>query len=407
MTHRFFRLMVTCLLAWPLAASAAEPMTEAQAIALALSRPELERAQEAQLKVTRAQLEDQLKRPLPTLGLTHEQVLGDDRVASLTLSLVAQQQLDLSRWRERRRESQPDREAALKSGAQQRRVEITRAVRLAFYEAAHHQRRLEILDEELTALKRGVDVLSARVARDDASRYELLRLEREQTLLNAQRELWQLKQQEALGQLKQWTGGGSQPNAVKATLRPLMPVKPSQASEPSAPNIRQLDHMADALAKDRRVWGQPGLRGWTVGAGYRLASMGPVYGHGFILSLSAPLPLWSVDQARISELDAQRALIIQERSILSAQRQANLEDAYGRCERALKALERLELEDKAGQELERMATKAYEAGESSMSEWLEVRRRELGLRLTAHELAWEARRAAIELEYQRGQEVVR
>lgn len=401
MAHRFFGVMVMSL--WPLTAMAAQPMTEAQAIELALSRPQLERSQRAQLQVTRAQLEDQLKRPLPTLGLTHEQVFGDDRVASMALSLVAQQELDPGAWRARQRESLPDKEAALKAQAQQRRVEIARAVRLAFYEAAYHQRRLEIMDEEQAALKRGLEVLSARVARDDASRYELMRLEREQTLLQAQRALVLLKQHEALGQLHAWTGGNA-PSAVSATLRPMRPIL---EEKPSSPQLRALDHQASALAKDRQVWGQPWLRGWTLGAGYRLASMGPVYGHGFILSLSAPLPLWSVDLPRIEELEAQREVIVQERERLSAWRVASIQAAYERCERALKALDGLELEEKAGQELERMASKAYEAGESSMSEWLEVRRRELGLKLTAHELAWEARRAAIELDYQRGQEGAR
>ena len=391
------------LLAAPAPASAqGDVWTEEQAVARALANPDVKDALEGRIRADRAEVEAATVVPTPTLEVAHEQVFGDEQVAYLESTVGLHQQLDLSSWRGRLRETLPHREAALRAETDEWRLLVATSVRAAFFEVRYREERLRALDEWMGHLERGVAVSTARQERGDASLYDLRRVQRELETAAAQRAREEAILEEAWAALRTWSQWTSRPTLTGA----LPPDGLSKQASETLPELRRLQHLELALSAEEAAWGSPFWRGWSIGAGYRFAEAGSESGHGFVASLSIPLAFWNNDLPEIDRLRAEQAAIGGELRFgrtLAEQAEAA---AGERLERALAVLSNLRVPERDA-ELTHLAETAYGAGEATLTELLDAYESETELALSRIDLQWEARRAAIELDRRRGNGVPR
>jgi outer membrane protein TolC len=386
-------VLVFTILMWPAGLSAQQrTWTVSETVAHVLANParaEQLRAEQASLAAGNAQ---ETAHPLPRLGIDQELVFGNAQVGYTQLTVRGEQQFDLSSWRSALREAAPHRRAALEAYAAQRELEDTLRVKHAFYEVRYREERQAVFARQLIQLERAVQSITARAEVGDASTYEQRRIERERRLILAQRELESMHQMEAWSSLQALTLWSDDPKLV-GELRPQ-----AGSSKPrQIPGLVALERERHALQLEREAWGSPMLRDWTLSAGYRYADVGGSIGHGFIVSLSLPLALWSSDQPRQDRLMAEyaqvdNALKLEQQRLSAAQTRAKT-----RMDKAIAALEQHKKDDGDAQLVE-LSELAYSSGEFSLVELLDIYRSETEMELTRIDLEWEARRSALELE---------
>ena len=394
MVNRFmWSIVVMTSYLQPLWAQAPNPMTVEQLVVHALSEPTLEAEHEAMTKEERATMAHQLMRPLPTFGIDQEYVFGSTQVAYDQVTASVSQGVDFSDWRTRMHESYSSRQAALDTVHELWRFEIAMDVRAAAYEALYRQERLLLMDDRISQLARAMGDLDARAKVGDVSRYEVLRLERGLVHARAQRSRENVLLKETLGQLAMWV-----PEVPLEQLKGDL--KPSSAyveSSGTPLSIRRLDSLELALAQEYEAWGNPFLRGWILGAGYRFARVGGDSGHGFMLSVTIPLVVRDSDQPQQDILDARRAKVQAERTLLRRQNQAQQQAARSRLNQALAGLEVLARTSDDHLDVLTLATTSYRAGEISVDDLLNTYQTETELELLRVDMAWEARRADLDL----------
>lgn len=389
------------LLVMATSASAQERgLSAEQAVALALSSPHFDAVAQAKQAQLKAALNAQLVRPVPQLSLTHEQVFGDANVAQLQLTAQAQYQLDLSDWRAKTAQALPHEQRAVAAQQQQWRLEVERQVLYAFYKVRYHQARGALVATRLAYVEGALALMAARAQGGDVATLEVKRLEREVAVVKAAQTTERAAELEAWATLEAWIGASSSSTALSGELAP--PAPDLQPSKPTSPALKALEHTASAQTLKAQAYGQPFWRGWEVGGGYRIAQMGASLGHGFVLSLAAPLPLWNIDAARQDELMAQAQ---------QAQAEVRLgQDLAQRAELAAiaryKALAQTLAQLPSAQEddaLTKLGERAFSAGELSLVELLDLYQSQAELSLARVELQWGLRQAALDLQYRRGQ----
>ena len=394
---RFFA--VCLLLALPGLASAQNGRWSADdAVRRALARPELRTILQGELRAARADVAMATVSPNPSLSLTHEQVLGDQRISYLETTITAQQQLDLSGRRRRLRATLAPRTAALKAQMQGRRLRVATAVRAAFHGVRHRQERVAVLDAWIVGLKRAVAATAARQARGDVSEYAVRRMRRELQTAHALQASERSRLAEAWAALRRWTPWDTRP-ALRGALVPPAP-GPAPAGA-TLPGLLRLQHERDALKVEARAWGSPFWRGWTLGGGYRFANAGGTSGHGFMLSLAVPLAFRNIDRPRLARLAGEQDRVGAE---LDLQRRLAAQAEAAARQRLVETLQALAALGKPGEDsgLTAMAEAAWRSGEAPLTAFLDASRSETDLKLTRIDLQFEARRAAIELDRRRG-----
>ncbi len=373
--------------------------SEVDAVERALSNPDRAAVLASRLREAQAETAIDTVIATPTLGLSFEQVVGAVDVASSEFSATVEQPLDLSGWRGHVRDALPHREAALRAEAEAQNLEIAAQVREAFFEVLFRQRRLEVLDGWIARLREGVEAASAREARGDTSLYAVRRVERALDTAHAQRASEQARLAEAWSALGRWVPWTSRPSIEGD----LAPEAPTQRGGLALPGLARLEALGLELSAQERALGSPSLRGWAVGAGYRFVDAGEA-GHGFIVTLSAPLALWDTDAPKIERLRAHRAELSAELNLLRTQEERAADAAQERLTQTIEALAKLPGQER-GAELTRLAQIAYAAGEATLTELLEAHEGEAELELSRLDLQWESRRAAIELDLRQGRGV--
>jgi len=396
MVGRFFAL-------WTLLVPALAPAAEGawrvdEVVARALADERIEAVLQSRLASLRAGVAEATAHPAPGLGVSHEQVLGDEAAEYREISVVVQQELDLSDRRARLREALPHREAALRARREAWRLEVATAVRRAFFEVRYRQERSGALAGWIERLGRGVRVIEVRERHGDASAYDVRRVQREVETAKAARVRETSLLAEAWASLGVWVPLDT-PAELIGDLRPPPPAPEADLS--SLPNLARLEHEERALGVEQEAWGSPFLRGWTVGAGFRRADLGSATGHGFILSLDLPLTLWNTDAPKVERLRAERARAGGEIRLRRALAERAEAAAHRRVDEALAALGALSPPEHDA-ELTRLAETAYAAGEASLTELLDAYESQTELDLSRVDLQWEARRASIELDRRRG-----
>jgi cobalt-zinc-cadmium efflux system outer membrane protein len=394
---RLFAVAALLAVPWRAAAQEEGAWTADEAVRRALANPEVQGILDGRIRSARAEVEARTVFPTPTLGASHEQVLGDEQVGYLESTILVEQQFDLSSWRSRLRETVPHRERALRAESDEWRLDVATSVRGAFFEVRYREERLRTIDAWIDRLGQGAAAIRARQERGDAAPYDVRRVEREIETARAQRAREEALLAEAWASLGSWSPWSSPPTLTGT----LTPDAPDPASETTLPALARLQHLDLALSAEAEAWGGPFWRGWTVGAGYRFAQVGPESGHGFVVSLSVPLAFWNNDLPEIERLRAEQARVGSELRLGRTLAERAEAAARQRLERALAALSQLAPAERDA-ELTRLAEAAYAAGEATLTELLDAYDSEAELALARVDLQWEARRAAIELDRRRG-----
>lgn len=402
MIHRFLWLVLSMIAlphqAW---AQRSDTLTVEQLVSHALAVPALTQEHDATLEEERALLSRQLTRPLPRFGIDQEYVFGSSQVAYQQVTASVSQQVDLSSWRTRMQQTLASRHAVLETTHHMREFEIAMAVRMAFYQAIYRRERVRLMSVWIAQLEQAISHLAARVGEGDVSRYELVRLERGLVHAHAQSTQEVLLYDESLGQLAMWVPDLPVKD-IEGTLTPPLPIEDTPGASTPLP-VQRLDELDQALRKEYEAWGTPFLRGWMLGGGYRFARVAGDPGHGFMISVEVPLVVRDIDQPQQDLLEAQRAKIGAERTLLQRQHEAQQQEARRRLEAALEGLEDLEGSSSSHLDVLALATASYQAEEISVSDLLATYQTETELELLRVDMAWEARRADLDLRRALGQ----
>lgn len=387
------------------AAATPTGMTEREAVERALAMAQAEPLWEARRRAIRAELDARTRPLLPTLGVAHEQVFGDINVGYVQETVSLGQELDWSGRRRVLRDSLVDREQVLEAERAIWQRELTHEVRVAFYAVRHHELRLQRYDHWLEQLARGGEVLEARVARGDASRYELLRMERELDVVRASRTGETAALARARSELSRWTGGGADSRdgvTAGALAPPVTDEGRPQAGGSIAhlPELALLEREARVMQSEIDALDRPLRRGWMLDAGYRYSRVGPSTGQGFLLELSLPLAPWRTALPLQESLRAEQVATSSEYRVREARHERALQAAAARLEETMRVLGELPDAARDG-ELTELSQAAFDAGEITLLELLDAFESEAELGLARHDLEWEARQAALSLDIYR------
>lgn len=386
-------LAVVAALALTASAAAAAPRTVDDAVEAALAHPGLAALASGRLRAVEAAVEESAAAPVPSLVVEHEQVLTPAGFDGTESTLRVEQALDPGGWRAGLRATAPHRRAAAQAELDALRLEIATGVRRAFYEVRYRQLRVAVVEAWIGRLDRVVSLTAARERRGDVSRLAVRRVEREQATARAERAAEAARLGEAWGALSTLTGWSERP-ALAGELAPAAAADDAAGAHPA---LLRIESEARARAVEAEAWDSPLGRGWTLGAGYRLVGADERFGHGFVLSLGLPLALWNPEQPRIDRLAGERAALEAEASRWQAATARAIAATRQRLADALAALAALPAAA-ADDEFTAVAESAYAAGEATLESLLDAGESTTRLRLAALDLAWEARRAAIELD---------
>lgn len=302
------------------------------AVARALEVPHFNARLAAELNADRARFDEDSVTPLPQLGLAHEQVFGDVNVAYRETSALVQQTFDVAGGRPALRDALTHREVALRAGVAQGREEARGLARHRFYRVVYEQSRAQTMEAWLSALANGVTASP----RDETRRLSAM----------AQVAAQVRRTNAAWTALHQVAPFAARPRldadlaAVAAAGRALAGFGPPQADD-LPPGVARLRALSQAVAAERRAFGRPWLRDWTVGLGYRLAETAGYTGHGVLVGLTVPIALWNVDEARLARLAAEARLLDDEARLEAEQARRGAtaaQTALGEARRALAAL---------------------------------------------------------------------
>lgn len=329
----------------------------------------------------------------PRVEVMRETLNGGVNGDMAEMSIIARQSFDITPWRRKLREAQDHQEAALRHQTHSDKIEIAAKVRSAFFGVRYHQERQEVLTAWLARLEDGVRLMSERERRGDVSLLSVRRIERERDLAVAE------LAREASLLAEAWAG---LQRRVSWQRRPtlhgsLNPERQIPSGSQVLPHLAHLTALDRSLQAAEQAWGSPFLRDWQLGAGYRFEQQAGDRDTGYHLSLGIPLVFWNKDRPRQRRLRARQARLKDELRQARTQAEQAEDAARQRLQHIFDNQDRLPPAEQ-DDDLIVLAMAAFEAGEEPLSELLAAYRGDLDLKLARLDLAWEARRAKIELE---------
>ncbi|MBW2277135.1 MAG: TolC family protein, partial [Deltaproteobacteria bacterium] len=285
------------------------------------------------------------------------------------------------------------------------RIDLEQDTKLLFYRALYRQLRVEAFSAWVASLERVVAEVGRRAAAGDVSEYDLLTLSRELAFARAE-----LAEQQAFRDrdrivLASWIDESPDTAARRELSGVLLPPdRPAnderlQVLIEECPDLATLDAGLDAsrvrAGAARRAW----VPRFTLSAGYKTALAEGTRAHGFVVGLSAPLPLLSQGQAERDAAEADHSALVAERTLAQARVSGKLRGTAAEAGRLFDAAHVLQRELAAtAQRLPEIAEVAYRGGELGVLELVDAHRghRESVLRSLELELA--AREARVELD---------
>jgi outer membrane protein, heavy metal efflux system len=378
-------------------------LTEQQAVLRVLQRSEIQAILSSPLEQSRADLLDTRLWPNPSLELSRQDVnrgVGDAREDSLWL----RQAFDVSGGRRFRIGAAQARVAAAAAERDWRRRTLVADVRTRFHELLAHEQRVDATMRWRAQLERALDVVSARVEAGEASGYERLRLAREYDRAHAMMQITVSDRDRAwlrLAALLGETGTATAPPAPAGELLPERPgpLEPLLAQLDERPDLRALTRDADAIGQDQAAAG----RGWVPELELGVGRIG-VNDHegndiGVLLSARIGLPFADRGQADRARADARLGGARAELAIALAHARAELAAAHGRSLALIDAAAGLARDDgNSAGELLAIGEAAYQGGELSLLELLDVYQSSYQQRIDILDLQQRAREARIELD---------
>ncbi|MFU8896249.1 MAG: TolC family protein [Gammaproteobacteria bacterium] len=391
----FIRLTLVLML--PAAAASAATLTEAEAVRRGLSHPQHQAMQASSVGEARGAATAAGRWPNPEIELGREQVDGA-RGRSEETDLWIRQRLDLAGVRARERDAAQTLVAAARARADMADREQARDIRRRFYDALAADALLRLAVDWHGRLDLLVANTMQRVDAGDASRYELLRLQKELSVVEAEL----LERQAAAASTRQRLFGmlGSEPVGLSGTL---LPPSMDDAVAPGLladhPLLRALEAESDSAllssqAASRRRW--PTL---TLGAGWRTVDEAGYSADGGMFMLGVEVPVFDRGTGERDAASSRARHRTAERWLTKERLAAEARSALGELQ-ARRAGARL-LSDRESEETSflAMAEAAYEAGEIGMAELIDAHRTELTVARERIERARLARESYIELQH--------
>ena len=278
------------------------------------------------------------------------------------------------------------------------RRQRARAIRASFYRAIKLRGETEAMQTWRERLAELGQAVTERVRAGDASRFDRLRIKREQSLLDGRLAASHAELNSARKRLF-----GLLESRPRALAGHLLPADPPQAAAvlaglQSHPEVRRLQAGAEADQLAARAAGREAWPEATLGVGVRRFEDGPISETGGVFSIGVEVPLFDRGRQRRAAAEAGAGAKSAEAAMaiarLETEARALLDELALRRDAALAA--RAALEGDAGS-LPEIAEASYRAGELDVMNLLDAWQTELDLRLQAIELEYAARVAAIEL----------
>lgn len=375
----------------------AEPLTEQQAVRLALDSGPFAEQQQAGRSQARAEADGTALRANPSVEYSRETVsLGPGDTEDEFFWI--RQPLDLAGVNGRQRAAgRQGLQAALRDSEQARRGQAT-TVRQQFYTQLAARQRVALTEQRLERMRQLVRAISERVAAGDASQYDQLRLEQEIALLDSRLAQARADHAEAANGLAALLG------REDVTPRgPLLPSRPTEGRNEAAaalvdhPALQSLDArrrqaLLTAEAAQRSRW--PAV---TVGLGHRRVSEPGDRGTGNLLMLELELPLFDRGQHEQAASRSRARRIEAEQTLLQRRLAARLESLRERLRQEHEAARNLRERLPDGDDgLAAIAEQAYQAGEISVMALIDAHTSELALQLEQLDRARAARSTFIQ-----------
>ena len=278
-------------------------------------------------------------------------------------------------------------------------------LRLVFTDLLLAQERIGVLEGGLSKLNRLVDVLRAREAEGEGSRFERLRAEREVADIETDLETVGIARLMAQARLAAFFAPGTDSSGLTAVGRlgdgatmPGLDSLLTQALE-RRPDYRALTFEEARWETERRAADRLRFPGASVTGGLKRSGSSAARASGYAVTATVAVPLFNRGQAQVARAEAARARVVAERLVLGARIESEVRAAYAAATRygALADSYRVGSVDRAA-ELAAIATAAYEEGEYGILELLDAHRVTLGAQLRLLALSAAGRRAAIELD---------
>ncbi|MGE0373411.1 MAG: TolC family protein [Gammaproteobacteria bacterium] len=393
-------LALVCSLAVSTASDARE-VTEHQALAAALARPELQVLESSRRQAMEAEIEQSVMLPNPVMALGREGFTTGGG-GSIETSYELQQQIDLAGRRRLTRAAGMARLDAFDSAARGRREELVAQVRRGFADLLYRVRILAVLEEGQRRLAAVATVVERLAQTGDASGYDRRRVAREQSA-------HQVRVGTAGAELRRSRAllGGFLDEPDAQALEPvgaLLPAPPPPferltAGLPQRPELTALQAQADASAGELRVAQRAWIPDVTLGIGNRVIDGEEGDNERVMLSLSLPLPVFDRGQPAARKAAAMHAAFQAEHALRAARLAAELDGAWQQASalaRAARSFRRDSLAD--SRELTRIARAAYADGEGTILDLLDAYRTELDAALSSLELDFRAKLARIDLD---------
>ncbi len=399
------RWLLFCLLVAMPVSVGAEPrrITMEEALKLARSSP-LMTALDLEVDRAEAELKARGLFPNPELLFLREEAAGTvDRFATLSVPFLLTGRLSLER------DAAASALKAAVARTEQARVSVVgAAVRDAFVDLLSVQEGTSALEKGAAQLAELGEVLRAREAAGEASRYDRMRAERAHSEVQADFLQARGTLERSRRTLAALLAISSESLEAEGTLQP-------QGELPGAEAVREMARArgdlvaldaeaeradAQALAARRRAVPEPTL---TLGA--KNSQFGGVDDTGAVAGVSFSIPLFDRGQGTSAVATSEAAQLRAQRDVLARRAESEAESALAEAV-ALREAEKAYRVAGNPEELVTIARAAYEAGEMRILELLDAYHTALSARLKSIELSSGARRAEVELNRALGMEVI-
>ena len=387
--------------------ASAQMLTEAEA----LTRMRMEHPQVRVMRFTvrQAEAEARERRQLsnPTMSYTRE-----DAGLSVDTFFLVTQELPVRGRPGLLGEAADHAVTAAQANTDAELLAIDSLARVAFADLLLAQERLAALEGGLIDLGAVVDVLRAREAEGEGSRFDRLRAEREVTDIETDLEVAAIGRVGAQARLASFFAPGTDPAGLRASGRLMdggaVAEVNSLLAEARAlrPDYRALTLSAARWETERRAAERLRYPGASVSAGLKRSGPAAARDTGYAVTATVALPLFNRGDAQVARAEAARARVHAEQEALAARIDRDVRVAQAAASRYRDLVDRYQAGsvDRAD-ELAAIATAAYEEGVFGILELIDAHRATLGAQLRLLELSAAARRAAIELDRAVGREV--
>jgi len=383
-----------------------QDLNEREALQKLTSESPRARALAAQVQLARASALMEGLRPNGTLTLSREAAAGAPETY-----LLYEQPLSVTGRRGYLRRAALAAAESEGSSVRMQLHELRVDARLAFLELLLAQEQLSVYDSEKVSLQEIVEVLRKREKAGESSGYDLIRAERELSLLEADQGNAQAQVEKARGLLASFFATSQNAQALRAVGALTAPAVPDLASLIGRSEARgdiQAERQlveSSALSMEaarRKLYPEPIVTG-----GLKSPVVNGQRESGYVISVTVPLPLFDRGKAEMGRAEIARRAALARAEAIRAEVQLRLKGAWEETQTRSRVagIYQTKVVAETG-DLVRIARAAYEGGEVGMLELLDAYRTQREARLRMHGLAATARQSALELERLVGEEVI-